>query len=233
MLYNKIIKIAINITCFIFLSGCTATLLEYNPKISTDALNNTMSSIKEKILTQPEGRSPLKVNITENFIQLNGNFEGEKSTSDEHAGLIPFKSINKLTLHNKNEWYLVSLVKNDNRLFFRYFSKNADDAKKFMDNIYTMMQHRPDPYKPVIVENQEEIKNTYRFTKEDINYGQTPVKNITPPPTPVQKDVSSAMPVQNLDDISEQFKKLKELKDLGVLTDSEYESKRKILADKL
>lgn len=233
MLYNKIQKIAISIFVLIALNGCSATLLQYNPKINEDALNNTMLSIKEKILTQPEGRSPSKANVTENFIQLNGNFEGEKSTSDEHAGFIPFKSINKLTLHNKNEWFLVSLVKNDNRLFFRYFSKNEDDAKKFMDNIYTMIQHRPDPYKPVIVENQEEIKNTYRFTKEDINYGQTPVKNITPPPTPVQKDVSSAMPVQNLDDISEQLKKLKELKDLGVLTDSEYETKRKKLVNKL
>ncbi len=51
---------------------------------------------------------------------------------------------------------------------------------------------------------------------------------------PIQKDVSSdASAKQNLDSIAERLRKLKELKDLGILTNSEYESKRKILADNI
>lgn len=52
----------------------------------------------------------------------------------------------------------------------------------------------------------------------------------------VVKEIESISPVQYANDninIPEQLKKLKQLKDSGFLTNSEYESKRKILADKL
>ena len=65
---------------------------------------------------------------------------------------------------------------------------------------------------------------------ENRNYSKTnatsdtSIKSITPYSAPILKDLNA---------ISEQLKKLKELKDLGVLTNDEYENKRKLLADKL
>ncbi|MCX7089487.1 MAG: SHOCT domain-containing protein [Methylococcales bacterium] len=210
------------------LCGCSATLLSYNPTVNMDILD-AMQSIKEKILTQPDGRSPSQAYITESFIKLSGNFEGEKSLTDKSYTLIRFNTITNLTLHNKNEWFLVSLVKKGdgfNRLLFRYFTKNEDTAKKFMNNIYSMMEHKPNPYKPISIENQVEIKKSYPFTKEDVNHGQSPEVNITTPPV---KDKNP----NDINDISDKLKELKNLKDLGILTNSEYESKRKILADRL
>ncbi|MEQ1635553.1 MAG: hypothetical protein ABL903_02605 [Methylococcales bacterium] len=173
MRYHRLTRIFVHIFYTVMLSGCGATLLSYNPESNPNVIN-AMQSIREKILSQPEGMSPAELYVAENFIQINGEFEGEKSPGLESAfAIIPFKFIDELTLHHKNEWFFVTLIKNDDgnhRELFSYHSYNENDAKKFMDSINTMVQHKSDPDKPIVLNNQPILIRPSRFTKADLNY---------------------------------------------------------------
>jgi hypothetical protein len=60
--------------------------------------------------------------------------------------------------------------------------------------------------------------------------------HVVAPPAPAAQAVPQATtqePKGDKDDVATQLKKLKELKDAGVLTDEEYEGKRKALVEKL
>jgi hypothetical protein len=156
MPYHKLTALFLNIFFLVTLSGCGATLLSYNPTINPNVVD-AMQTIRKLILSQPEGRSPTGIYVTENYIKLKGEFEGDKSPGDGDSALIRYSSINNMTFHHKNEWFMVSLIGN-NRKLFRYHTHNEDDAKKLMDSFHTMMEYKANPYKPVILENQPEIR---------------------------------------------------------------------------
>lgn len=225
MLYLKLTKVIFNIFFLSILSGCGATLLSYNPTVNTNVLD-AMQSIRELILTQQENRSPKNIYITENYIKIYGEFEGDKSPSEGAAALIRFSNISNLTFHHKNEWFMVSLIGN-NRKLFRYHTHKEGDAKKLMDDIYTMMQHKSDPYKPIVLENQTEVKNSLNVEKNDLKYNSS--FDSTKNTNSNIKELSAT----ELDKITDQLKKLKDLKDSNILTKEEYDAKKSILIEKI
>ena len=73
--------------------------------------------------------------------------------------------------------------------------------------------------------------NSFISITLDSKYGNT--ENPNEKVITLEKDIKSNIHIKNKDNIPDQLKKLKELKDADLLTNSEYESKRKVLIDKL
>ncbi len=173
-------NIFILIFCAIILNGCGATLLTYKPVENSNILG-AMRTIRNKILTQPAQKSPSQVEITENTLKIIGNFEGKKFKKasfnffskdyKEAVGLMNFKDITEIKYHTKSNWFMVSLInKQSNDTLFRYFSHNETDAQQFIDNIETLIKHKVDPSKPIVL---TKLRFTIPEVKKLHGYEQT------------------------------------------------------------
>lgn len=168
MHYHKPITFFILIFFVLLLSSCGATRLSYTPTVNPNVLE-AMQSIREKILTQDGKNTPYLADVTESTLKVQGNFKGVKIEGENSVGLIHFKEITELAFHHKKTLFSVTIY-GERGFLYRYFSNNEENAKKFMDSIHTMMQHNPDPNKPIVLNNQPILNRNHRFTIKDLNY---------------------------------------------------------------
>ncbi len=68
---------------------------------------------------------------------------------------------------------------------------------------------------------------------DDVVYGNLPPDTSASGKSQIKSSSQAPLPATENEDITEKLKKLKELKDSGILTEEEYEQKRKALVDEL
>lgn len=203
----KKIFISVNV---VLLSSCASIVStsQYPVKVDSSIPGATVS-IKDKLGTEvTKITTPATVNLSSggNWVSANYMFEFEKEG---------YESVTESIAADINGWYWGNLAFGG--LIGLLLVDPATGAMwKLRDHVSATMY-----------EKRDYAKN------KTINV--VPIQNNTQPPNALPNAFSDSnkTPVQNLEDISIQLKKLKQLKDSGVLNPSEYESKRKALVEKL
>jgi hypothetical protein len=137
----NLLKISTLIVALLFfLSGCSAKLLSYQPKVIPD-IDSAMFTIKNKMesITCLNG---IKFEaVTERFIKLQGRFRDRRPFK-----IVPYKAIGRMTLHTKKDNYIITAYSDFSGSVFRCFLQNEKDAKLLVDALHTMMEHKPNQY---------------------------------------------------------------------------------------
>lgn len=189
-------KLIMSVSCVV-ISGCASIVStsEYPVKIDSSVSGATVS-IKDKY-----GAEVQKVTTPAMITLSSGG--GWKSASYmfefEKEG---YESSTESIVAEINPWYMGNIIFGG--LVGMILVDPATGAMwKLKDHVHAQMYE----------------KRNYGKVSASIN---TPIKGTTVSPASVQQNFSNnaAPSVQNLDDISGQLKKLKELKDLGVLTNN-------------
>ncbi len=137
----------------LFLFGCTATQIQYAPNsVENKALATQI--IEQVIMEQPLKYRPEGTLITEEYLAFGEGFVSKGSTvsnallvtdnsavtigstkveSKNIASRLYFNSLTGMDLFHKRDWYIVQLRNDENRIVRRFYTRNQNKAKRFID----------------------------------------------------------------------------------------------------
>lgn len=121
------------IVSVLFCVGCSSTQLNYQP----EELSNTTESIEllKKTLTYQAPKYSVKsVIVKPDYIKV-------ISGANNHVNYIHFDYIGKISLHEKEEWRVVTVRGLHNSVIYRLYVKNENAAKDFINAVYTLKNH--------------------------------------------------------------------------------------------
>ena len=237
------------ILTLILLSGCTATLVNYQPSAMSN-IEKALVTIERTINKNPDKRKVDLDYANERAIRLSGRVGGGMTQKT-----IPYRAMGNITLHTKRERFILTIYNAHGLIEHRFVFTSGVDAKQLIDALYTLKSHKPSQYSrqttsissggtlkkvasraeanQLIDENErlkKEIEKLHSNTSVSHMLEKKKVSIISSPK--IEKEVK-VKDLEKFNAIATQLKKLKELKDFGVLTSEEYEVKRKALVDKI
>ena len=240
--------IAVILALFL-LSGCSATLIQYQP-VAMSNVEKALIAVEHVINNNPDNRGVSAGLVNERKLDLNGRVGRGMSQLT-----IPYRSIGNITLHTKRGRYIVTIFNTFNRKQYQFISESGDDARKLVDALHTLTTHKPSQYSNYMFQIEsggsvtkmpskaearllkdkneqlrKEIEKLHSNTSVSHMLEKKKVSIISSPK--IEKEVK-VKDLEKFNAIATQLKKLKELKDFGVLTSEEYEVKRKALVDKI
>jgi len=121
-------------TSALFLSGCSATQLNYQPQEYPDVVQSIDALKKTLSFQDNENMAVADVEIKPDYLKIvSGPFF--------KASYIHFDAIQDYALHEKKGLIIASIKDESNRILYRLYVQDEEIAKDFIDAVFTLKNH--------------------------------------------------------------------------------------------
>jgi len=127
---KKILIFLISLLIF----GCSATKLSYEPQ-EYKSVDHSIEVLKTCLKYQSPNHKVKSIEIKRDFFKI---IDGP----NYRTSYIHFDFIRNIEFHEKDPWKIVTIRGIDRRILYRFYTKNDEIAKNFIDAVYTLMINR-------------------------------------------------------------------------------------------
>ncbi len=114
--------------------GCSATHIPYQPEEFPD-ISRTMNVLKETLSFQSPNHAVKNVEIKPDYFRV-------ITGSRNQPTYIYFDNIQKIELHEKRKWKIVTIRGDNYSVLYRLYAEDEAVAKDFINAVYTLKNHK-------------------------------------------------------------------------------------------
>ncbi len=144
----------------LFFMGCSATHIPYDPQEFPD-ISRTMNVLKETLSYQSSNHAVKHVEIKPDYFKV---VSGVRYTPT----YIHFDNIQKIDLHEKSEWKIVTIRGDNYSVLYRLYVEDKVVATDFINAVHTLKNHQ----KEIELELNKSIDSANKIEKNEDNLNE-------------------------------------------------------------